>query len=419
MSRAKHIAMLVFKVVFIILCFALASLYSILANANTEMFDLMKNRVGLDKCEILVMDSSFDEVGASLDYRFEDGKIVFDLVQSGKNYDDVCIAITFPEYDYDPELMRNYLNDTVGKVSEKEEKYLSAMDAGPWNTTFTFLMTGEANADSNKVNYTIMDSDSVEYVDYFRTADDNLEPEKIEEIYIAQDEELTFLLIFGAENKGALPSGRYVLEGDLGVSGLYDSKERLSFGTTIKVISATCIDTLKEKGLSIFGVENWLVFYGVMIAFGMFVYLWRDLRSLKKIFCAMMEAHHPPVKVIVKTYTNGYLTDEYSYIDDGSSFIAALIVTFICYVIFLFTIPLRIVIQIIRDIFYLFAEDYEIEAFSIVGNILGSVGVYVLLFGIVGLMGGSPVPGIIGLLLGIGMCVGAHFICKRREEEYG
>ncbi|MBR6562558.1 MAG: hypothetical protein IKK70_01300 [Clostridia bacterium] len=419
MSRAKHIAMLVFKVIFIILCFALASLTSILTNANTEMFDLMKSKVELDKCEILVMDSSFDEVGASLDYRFEEGKIVFDLVQSGNSYDDVCIAITFPKYDYDPELMRNYLNDTVGKVSEKEEKFLAAMDEGPWNTTFTFLMTGEANADSNKVNYTIMDSDSVEYVDYYRTPDDNLEPETIEDIYVAQDEELTFLLTFGAKNKGALPSGRYVLEGNLGVSGLYESRERLSLGTTIKVVSATCADTLKEKGLSIFGVENWLSFYGVMVVFGMFVYLWRDLRSLKKIFCAMMEERHPPVKVIVKTYVNGFVTDEYSYVDDGSSFIAALIVTFICYVIFLLTIPLRIVIHLIRDIIYLFKEDYELDGFSVTGNILGSVGVYVLLFGIVSLMSANTVAGIIGTLLGIGMCVGAHFLCKRCEEDYG
>ncbi|MBR2900952.1 MAG: hypothetical protein IKC39_01770, partial [Clostridia bacterium] len=162
-----------------------------------------------------------------------------------------------------------------------------------------------------------------------------------------------------------------------------------------------------------------LVFYGAMIITGMFVYLWRDLRSLKKIFGAMLEERYPPVRVIIKVYVNGYLTDTYSYIDDGTSMLGAFFVALLCYALFLITYPLRILVNIVSDIVHLIRDDDEIEGFSIIGNVLGSVGIYVLLFGVVGLVGAGYLIGGICTAVGLGMCIGAHFICKYREEEYG
>ena len=86
---------------------------------------------------------------------------------------------------------------------------------------------------------------------------------------------------------------------------------------------------------------------------------------------------------------------------------------------FIVTIPIRIVIYIIRDIIYLFLEDYDLEAFSFLGNFLGSVGIYALIVGVVALMSASYVVGGIGVGVGLVLCIVAHFLCKHREEEYG
>ena len=414
MSRVKHAFMIVFKLLFIVLCFAVAAVYTAFAGMDTGALDNMKRELGAEACEILVMDTSFNETGASLSYKIEDGKIVFDLVQSGKEYDEVAVCITFPSYEYDTNGMREYLQETIGDRAKKEEDYLTAMAEGPWNCYYSLVMTG----DTEDVSYTIINSDSEEYGVTVQT-DDKSEPYRIENIYAEKGDNLSFILCFGSKTYGALPSGRYVFDAKLGVSSLYEGNAELSFGSKISVFTNTCVNALKEQGLNIFNVENWLVFYGAMIVTGMFVYLWRDLRSLKKIFGAMLEERHPPIRVIIKVYVDGYLTDEYSYIDDGTSMIAAFFVALVSYVLFLLTYPIRILIHIVRDIVYLIKEDDEIEGFSILGNILGSVGIYVLLFGIVGLIGTSYLIGAICTVVGLGMCIVAHFICKYFEEEYG
>lgn len=418
MSRVKHIIMLALKVVYIVLCFVMATVFTALGNMDTSVLDGMKARLNADNCEIKVMDAGFEENGASLTYEIKDGRIVFDLVQGGSNYDDVCVLIDYPDFNYDAGPMREYLQENLGKKAEKEEEYLQAMENGPWRVTYSHLLTGDTEAIGlNNEGYTILTSDDMEQTEVLSAEGD--EVNKLEDIYIGKGETLSFMLIFGTERYGALASGQYVFDTEVSMNGLYEGNAKLSFASSMSIITKTVLTALKEQGLGMFKVENWLTFYGTMIVTGMLLYLWRDLRSLKKIFGAMLESHSPPVKVIVKEYVNGFVTDEYSYIDDGTSMIAAFVVTLISYIFFLITYPIRILIHVIRDIIYLFVEDYDIEGFSLIGNILGSVGVYVLLFGIVSLLGASYLAGGIGTAIGIGMCIGAHFICKRCEEDYG
>ncbi|MBQ3069914.1 MAG: hypothetical protein IJD01_08235 [Clostridia bacterium] len=415
MSRVKHAVMLAIKAGVIVLCFAVATMFTALAGMDTSVLDGMKGQVAADACEITVMDAMFASNGASLSYEVADGRIIFDLVQRGTAYDDVTVFLEYPAFAYDADAMRDYLQETIGDRAAQEEAYLAAMEAGPWNLNYSFQMTGDGtNEGSYGTSYTVVDPDLEGYAAVLKAEGEN-EPFRIDNIYAEKGDELSFMLIFGSETFGALPSGRYVFEADLGVSGLYEGQSELSFGTKMSVITSTCMKALQEQGLDIFRVENWLVFYGAMIVTGMFVYLWRDLRSMKKIFGAMLEERHPPVRVIVTVYVNGYVTDQYSYIDDGTSMIAAFFVTLLCYVLFLLTYPLRILIHIVRDIVCLIKDDEEIEDYSLVGNILGSVGVYVLLFGVVGLLGASYLLGGICAAVGIGMCVGAHFLCKATE----
>ena len=106
MSRIKHIIMIVFKVFFIILCFAVATSYSAIKSADLSALEEMKGKVGLDGCEILVFDTSFDETGTSLAYEVKDGKIIFDVTQSGREYDEVTVLISFPKYNNTPQQVK-------------------------------------------------------------------------------------------------------------------------------------------------------------------------------------------------------------------------------------------------------------------------------------------------------------------------
>ena len=421
MSRAKHVGMLVFKLVFILLCFAAASVFTVLQNIPLNRFDTLKAPVGLEECQLMAMDSRFEEIGAALSYEIQEGQIVFDLTQSGEDYEDVSVLITYPDFTYDSGAMRAYLEETLGKEgADGEEAYLNAMEEGPWRCYYSFQLLKEGEgADAGNVVYTLSDPDANEHTESFKSADSS-ERARVNDMYIGKGENATFMLTFGAEDTGALPSGRYVFKADLGVSGLYyEDGPRISFGSTAKILFTTCMETIEQKGLNIFSVNNWLTFYGLMVVLGMFIYLWRDLRAMIKIFCAVMDSAGEGTYVIVHTYINGAYAGSRTELVGGPSIILALIVTVLCYFVFLLSIPLRILIHLIRDIVYLFKEDYELEGFSVIGNILGSVGVYVLIFGFVGLMGAGYLIGGIGTVLGIGMCIAAHVLCKRREEDYG
>ena len=408
MNRVKHLTMIILKVVFILLCFVLASAMTTLQNAPLARFDEMKGHTGAEGCEVLVL----SEDDGSLEYDVVDGKIVFDIVQSGDRYDELEVVISYPAYKYDISPMRDYLYDTIGESAKREEGYLKAMEEGPWRTTYQFRLTGDAENDSN-ASYTLLTADDAEYTPSFKAGDNEFT--KIEDLRIDKDEELSFILTFGSERGGALESGRYVFESDLAVNGLYEETASLSMLTTVNVLWKTCIQSVQENGLKIFTVNNWLSFYGAMIALGMFIYLWRDLRTMVKIFCAVTDSMGEGVHVIVHTYINGVYAGSRHEIQGGPSIFGALIVTVLAYMFFLLTIPIRILIYLVRDIVYLFVEDYDLDDFSYTGHILGSVGIYVLLFGIVGLLSASTVIGIICTIIGLVACIIASKLCSRNE----
>ena len=408
MNRVKHLTMIILKVVFILLCFVLASAMTTLQNAPLARFDEMKGHIGAENCEVLVL----SEGDGSVVYDMMDGKILFDIEQGNGRYDELAVIISYPAYKYDISSMRDYLYDTIGERAKREEGYLKAMEEGPWRTTYQFRLTGDVANDSN-AGYTLLTSDDAEYTSSFKAGDNEFA--QIEDLRVDKDQKLSFILTFGSERGGALESGRYVFESDLAGNGLYEETASLSLLTTLDVLWKTCVQSVQENGLKIFTVNNWLSFYGAMIALGMFIYLWRDLRTMVKIFCAVMDSMGEGIHVIVHTYINGAYAGSRHEIQGGPSVFVALIVTVLAYMVFLLTIPIRILIYLIRDIVYLFVEDYDLDDFSYTGHILGSVGIYVLLFGIISLLSANTVIGIIGTVIGLVACIIASKLCSRNE----
>lgn len=405
MSRVKHLIALAVKLAFLVLVFAATMVMSAMQTATTDAISIGRD-INKEYVEIVT------ENGAEVSWEVVDGELVFDIRQTGDKYDDISVFLTFPNVEYDSSFIRSMLGDDAGE----HEEFISEMENGPWLAHCNFCLKGESFLTVGNNTYTFFDGDMNKYVKSVSSSGANTTDQTEGFTVRREDGAVTIGLIFGAEGEGAMDSGRYTLTADLKL--LHPEGEQLDLGLLEQAgaILKFGARAVSEAGMNIFNVTNWLVFYGMLVLLGWFVYLWRDLRAMAKIFFAILDGDG--TSVIVRTYINGVFSEEYTMSNGGNFFIAA-IVTVLCYVVFLVTIPIRMLIHIIRDIIYLFAEDDSIEGFSLVGNFLGSVGIYALLVGMVGLLSASYAVGGIGAGIGIALCIIARILCKRREEEYG
>ena len=404
MSRVKHLVMLILKVGFLVLVCAGSMVMSAMQTQSTDEIPIAKD-FGEKNIDVTT------ENGATVTWEVVGDEIVFDITQSGENYDDITVFLFYRNVAYDTSYLRSLLGEDAGE----HEAYISEMENGPWLGHLNFCLKGESFFTTTTGKYTFGDGGLTEYVHSVMSSGANT-TETSEDFNVKDDGTVIVMLIFGAEGGGALENGKYTLKADLRLRHPEGKQLDMSLLEKGGIILKLAGQTIREAGFGIFNVTNWLVCYGVMVILGWFIYLWRDVRAMGKIFGALLEGDGSTV--IVKVYINGAFSEEYTT-TNGGNIMSALILTGLCYTVFLVTIPIRMLIHIIRDIIYLFKEDYDIEAFSFVGNFLGSVGIYALIVGFVGLMSASYLIGGIGTVLGIVLCIVARFICRRREEEYG
>ncbi|MBQ8908209.1 MAG: hypothetical protein IJY71_06460 [Clostridia bacterium] len=406
MSRAKHVTTLIMKLVFLVLVCVATMVMSAMQTHSTDEIPIAKD---FDENNIDVL----TENGAEVTWEVVDGELVFDIKQSGDNYDDITVFLTFENVGYDSTFIRSMLGDDAGE----HEEFISEMENGPWLAHCNFSLKGESFFTTSGGKYTFVDDGMTEYVHGILSSGANTSEQTEEFTVDKEDGSVMVLLIFGSEESGALENGKYTLKADLKLGHPEGKQLNLNLLKQAGIVLKLGGQAVADAGWGIFNVTSWLTFYGAMIILGWFIYLWRDLRTMVKIFFALLEGDG--TRVIIRTYINGVIAEEREEYANGSNIFIALMLTVLCYVVFLVTIPIRILIHIIRDIIYLFKEDDDIEAFSFVGNILGSVGIYVLIAGVVGLMSASLVMGGICTAIGIAACIAARFICKRREEDYG
>ena len=394
------------KLVFITLVCVATMVMSAMQTRSTDEISIAKN---LDENRIDVL----TENGAKVTWEVVDGELVFDIKQSGNDYDDITVFLIFDNIGYDSSFIRSMLGDDAGE----HEEFLSEMENGPWLGHCNFCLKGESFFTTSRGKYTFVDAAMTEYVQGVLSSGANTSEQTEAFTVDKEDGSVMMLLIFGSEDSGALDNGKYTLKADLKLGHPEGKQLNLNLLKQAGILLKLGGQAVADAGWGIFNVTSWLTFYGAMIILGWFIYLWRDLRTMAKIFFALLEGDG--TRVIIRTYINGVFAEEHEGYSGGSNIFIALLLTGLCYIVFLVTIPIRILIHIIRDIIYLFKEDDDIEAFSFVGNILGSAGIYVLIAGIVGLMSASYVVGGIATAIGLAACIAARFICKNREEEYG
>ena len=104
MSRLKHLTMLIFKLVFITLVCAASMVMSAMQTVSTDEIPIARD-FGDDNIEVLA------ENGATLTWEVVDGELVFDINQSGDNYDDLTVILTFENVGYNASYIRSMLGD--------------------------------------------------------------------------------------------------------------------------------------------------------------------------------------------------------------------------------------------------------------------------------------------------------------------
>jgi len=400
MSRVKHLSMLIVKLVLFVLVFALSAALNAMQTYPTDGIPLAKD---FDEKNIRVM----TENGATLTWEIVDGEIVFDITQSGDNYDDITVFLTFDNIGYDSSFIRSLLGDDAGK----HEEYISQMENGPWLGHVNFCLKGDSLLTTSQNSYTFGDDDLTAYVKSVLSSAAN-ESEQTDKFDVsAEDESIMVMLTFGAEGRGALENGKYTLDAELKLGHPEGKKLDIGYFDVMGVLIKVAGQSIAKTGWGIFGITNWLMFYCVWVILGWFIYLWRDMRVVIDTFFSGSLASTG--SIVTEVWVNGVYTGSVS--EPDGNIIVRICAAILVWIILTITIPFRMLWYMIRDIIYLFKEDDVLEDFSYTGNILGSVGIHVILMGIAGVFGTAKVFGVIALAVGIGMCIGAHFLCKAKE----
>lgn len=402
MSRAKHLSMLIVKLALFVLVFALTAALVSMQEYPTDGIPLTQ---GFDEENIIVI----LENDARIDWEIVDGELVFDINQSGENYDDIAVLLTFDAVSYDSSFLRSLL----GKDAGKHEEFITEMENGPWLGHCNFALKGDSFFTTGSGSYTFTDAALEDYTQSVLSSAAN-ESTRTESFTVERgDDGVNVMLIFGTEDSGALPNGKYTLDAELKLGHPDGEQLKLGYFDIVGILFKVAAQSIGAAGWKIFSVTSWLTLYAVWVILGWFIYLWRDMRT---VVGAFMSCSLTGCGTILKdVYVNGVYTGTVEENDGGAGILIGLIYAAITWVILTLTIPLRMIWYVIRDIIYLFKEDEVLEDFSYSGNLLGSIGIHVILIGIAGVFGAGMVLGIVSLIVGVGLCIAAHFLCKSCE----
>ena len=144
MSRVKHLTMLIIKLVFIVLVFAATMVMMAMQTSSADEIPIAKD---FDEEDLYIETAN----GATVSWEEKDGELVFDIEQSGNNYDDIKVSLLFDNVTYDSSFIRSMLGDNAGK----HEKFISEMEEGPWLAHCNFHLRGESFFTTTKGSYTL------------------------------------------------------------------------------------------------------------------------------------------------------------------------------------------------------------------------------------------------------------------------
>ncbi len=403
MGRTKRAIDLAIRVAFILLCFVVTYLFNAFAGLVDDNADFLTRE---DRIQLQLKGD------AQATYTVEDGEVILDVQKAGSNYDDIALLLSAKSA-FNTELIRKSLGDSAADY----EKELAAMENGPWTGKMYYVLSGDKVFTTQKGEYTFVDGDSVKHTQRPSSKSANTR-DGTDEMTFEKDQGITAAFILGSEETGPLPAGKYTLSAHV-ILRTADGSLELPFAARLAQFGNVTKEALSTTSFGdLFKVSSLLTFYGAMCAFCFIFFGYQDLRSSLKLALIAARAGGPVVTYTVKTYINGVFEGSEEYTDTGFRFMIFVLVFILLEFLFVITIPLRLLIIIIKDIYHIIADDPDEEGFSIFGNILGSFGFYALIFGAVQMVMSQYVVGGIVLAIALALLIFAGKLCKKYEEYW-
>ena len=372
--------------------------------------------------------------GATAFVSRENGALVFDVVQSGKNFDDICVTIAFPAASYDTKTLAEKLgvtdfdnasnqgdeNGESGESGEsgkeifpnnatKEEKLLSAFKSGAWLARVNFSFRAARAESVSGARYTLSFGGGAAQEREISAP----EVEKIastDEFKLSAGETTKIKIIFGAKEGGAMRSGRYILAADLQITGLSDNP--LSVWEKIGVAFEVAGEAFSRLGLvGLIREGSFLAVYGYFCAFIGAAFLWKDLRNSFALAAAVVAKKYVK-EYAARMFLRGEIVSDGELSTSGKRLLASVFLGIVFYALWLAFAPFRIITLAAADGYYAIAGDIYEKRWSLGGNVLLSFGIVLVFFGAGIMAGGSVAVGLLVGLAGAGALVFGNLLCK-------
>ena len=402
MSRIKHILRIVYLSFIIFISISVGVSLSALLDTTADKLVM----TGKDSGASITVNA---KNGATASYELAKDEMKL-KIKSGSNYDDIKIAIALPNVGYDT----TYLERVLGDSAEQEKEYLDSMRKGPWESRIEYRLYKDGTAADGNASYTVTDGENDFTSPLSSATVTSFEQTELTEIN--KGGKKTVVITLGSEESGALESGTYIFRADLKlVSRAEKGAVKLTYQDSFKVIYNVIKDALDQKGLeSFFSPSSWLMSWATVCFIGGLFFLWKDIRNSFNFVGALIDGA-TVTEYIRNVYVDGKcVRSELVRSSNAPGFIMSVFIGFIVYIVSLLLMPIRLVILLISDVVHAIIGSEE--SFSLFGNLLGSVGMLLLLYAIIMLLCAEFILAAIFGVIGIILMIVARFLCNMASE---
>ena len=406
--RVKHLMMLLSSLIFIIICF-------VVMNISNEMINYEKYEI--DITSTLSSDTFIVSTknGAKCQSYLEEGEMVLIVEQPNTSYDEIYLTILCNTISYDT----THLEEIIGNNLEQNQDYLNAFKNGPWVGKIYFSISKYNDGKIKNDTYTVTDKNKNITTHKIATSGNSKLQHTDTLIFDANKDEY-FEIMLGSKFGGAIDSGTYYLKATLVIEGLYESDEQAEMKLTIidKIVMffKASFNAFKNAGIKgLFSVSNFVKLYFTIVLVGMGYYLWKDARSA---YFIGRNVENYSIRDALLSLKECAFAGQYAHSDEIpgiTNILALLIGTVVAYAILALTLPIRVLIVVVRDIIGILFPMDSFEKIPGFANFIGSLGCYLVLLGFTLMFKLSFWIGLVTLLVGALLVIPAH---KKTIDKY-
>ena len=407
--RIKHIFMLLSSLLFVVICF-------VALNISSEV-------TGYERYEINITDSLNSDtllISTKNDAKYiyqrdlTTGDLFFEITQPNQSYDEIVLNINCANVSYDTSKLEEILGDNI----DGNEKYLEAFKNGPWEAKILFSVAQYNEGSNNKGTYTIVDTKG--NATTHKVANSvNSKMAETEMFVVKNGDRPSFDVVLGSKFGGALESGIYYIKAYLVIEGLYEGEGeevaeiQLSLVDKVMMFFKVSLNSIKEAGFKgIISVTSIWELYGTILLVGMVYYFWKDGRSA---FFIGRKIENFGVYDGLMCLKEAAFCGQYANSDEMPGFfnvIALILGTAATYAILVLTLPIRVAINIVRDLIGIVFPLTVVEKVPNFGNLIGSLATFAIFLGFVIMFKLTFWIGLIFIVVGAVLTIPAHKVTK-------